>query len=330
MARTVHGDGKILVRHRIEAWLAKAAFRILSALGIDRASGLAGGVMRVVGPLLPHNRVALDNLQAAFPDMGERDRRALAKDMWENFGRTIGEYPFLDDLEPYQDGDRVVVHNAEIIDKVREQNVGTIYFSGHIGNWEVTPNVVVRRGAVLTGIYRATNNPLINDWLIDYRKKTFTHLAPKGTASFPVLMKAVRNRGEIAILMDQKMRESIEVPFFGRPAKTPDLCAKLAIRFGCALVPIIARRTKGAFFEVDVYEPITFEKTGDMEADVEALTTEQNAFLEARIRENPAQWLWMHNRWSPSKRAVKRREATLRLKAKLAEEEENTKKDDAA
>jgi lauroyl/myristoyl acyltransferase len=39
------------------------------------------------------------------------------------------------------------------------------------------------------------------------------------------------------------------------------------------------------------------ERSGDVQADIRALTRQFNAALEAQIRENPAEWVWWHRRW---------------------------------
>jgi KDO2-lipid IV(A) lauroyltransferase len=48
---------------------------------------------------------------------------------------------------------------------------------------------------------------------------------------------------------------------------------------------------------VVVHEPIALEKTGDRQKDLEAGVAKINAFVEARIRERPAEWFWVHKRW---------------------------------
>ena len=57
------------------------------------------------------------------------------------------------------------------------------------------------------------------------------------------------------------------------------------------------QRTRGARFRVVVYDPIQLEKTGDRARDVEAGVRQVNAFIEARVRERPEEWFWVHKRW---------------------------------
>ena len=61
----------------------------------------------------------------------------------------------------------------------------------------------------------------------------------------------------------------------------------------CASLP-----KKGARFRAVVHEPIVLQKTGDRAADLEAGVRQVNAFMEARIRERPEEWFWVHKRWA--------------------------------
>jgi KDO2-lipid IV(A) lauroyltransferase len=53
----------------------------------------------------------------------------------------------------------------------------------------------------------------------------------------------------------------------------------------------------GAHFTVTFFDPIELQNTGNRDADVRAGVVQVTEFIEARIRENPAQWFWVHRRW---------------------------------
>jgi KDO2-lipid IV(A) lauroyltransferase len=99
------------------------------------------------------------------------------------------------------------------------------------------------------------------------------------------------------MLVDQKLREGIAVPFFGRDAMTTPAPAALALRTGAAIVIASNRRLPGARFHVTVHEVVDFTPSGDDAKDTQDLTALVTARLEKIIREDPGQWLWIHNRW---------------------------------
>jgi KDO2-lipid IV(A) lauroyltransferase len=101
----------------------------------------------------------------------------------------------------------------------------------------------------------------------------------------------------LAILIDQKMNDGIPVPFFGRPAMTTPVLAKLAQRFKCPVVPARIERLQGAHFRLTVFEPMAIPDTGNPDADAATLMREVHAMMEGWIRHRPDQWFWLHRRW---------------------------------
>ena len=75
----------------------------------------------------------------------------------------------------------------------------------------------------------------------------------------------------------------------------------MALKFGAQIVITSNRRLPGARFHVTVHEVIDFIPSGDDTKDIQELTAAVTARLERIIREDPGQWLWIHNRW-PTKR----------------------------
>jgi KDO2-lipid IV(A) lauroyltransferase len=71
---------------------------------------------------------------------------------------------------------------------------------------------------------------------------------------------------------------------------------RLALKTGRPLLPMAVTRETSKF-TVTFYPPIDLQKTGERTTDVLSGVTQINAFVEDRIRENPAQWFWVHRRW---------------------------------
>lgn len=304
----VKGVEELRPIHYVEYGLMKGVFGFAALFGVERASGIGGWLARTFAPLFPPHKTARANLKAAFPEKSDDEINRILKDMWENFGRTMFEIPLLGKLLPYGEGALTTVKGAEIIDEVLAEGKGAIFIASHCANWEVLPTAIRRKGYELNGVYRAANNPLVNDWIIRIRgDNSFSILSPKGNAGAKKIVESIRKNIPIAMLIDQKMSEGLEVDFFGRPAKTPGAPAQLALKYGCPLVPVHGVRTKGAHFEVTFFPPLEVPSTGNKSEDQLALTRACNAFLEEQISAHPAQWMWMHNRWTLSPRAIERR-----------------------
>jgi KDO2-lipid IV(A) lauroyltransferase len=92
--------------------------------------------------------------------------------------------------------------------------------------------------------------------------------------------------------------EAIFVDFFGVPAATTFLVAKMALRTQTPIMPVFSPwDAETGKYLIIVEPPISVETTGDEEADVRRVTTEITQRLENQIRQYPGQWLWIHKRW---------------------------------
>jgi KDO2-lipid IV(A) lauroyltransferase len=92
------------------------------------------------------------------------------------------------------------------------------------------------------------------------------------------------------------------VPFFGRPAFTPTIPAALALRTGAPVIFCWHQR-RGKRHQITA-ERLTYQRSGERQRDVLALTGLLTARLEDVIRVAPEQWVWMHRRWRTRRRAI--------------------------
>ena len=170
--------------------------------------------------------------------------------------------------------------------------------SGHFSNWEVMAAAIVHLGVRCQITYRAANNPLIDQRIIEGRRRYGVQLlAPKGGDGSREILDAMKRGESVAILNDQKFNGGVAAPFFGRTVHTAPGATRLALRFGCEMIPLSVQRTRGARFRVVVHEALPLPRTGDRAADIAAGVAAVNAFVEARVRERPHEWFWVHKRW---------------------------------
>lgn len=273
----------------------------VSRLSPERASNFGGWIGRKIGPLLSQHKVALMNLRRAFPNWSEKKVQQTALEAWESVGRTAGELPHLEYLDPYIEDSRVEVIGAAHLDKIKQSGRGAVLVSGHFANWEIMASVICNRPVDCLVTYRAINNPHI-----DRRINAIRHaygievLTPKGLGTRS-LMKALSDGRAVALMNDQKFREGISVPFFDQDAMTSPGPARLAIRYDVPIVPVSTVRTGPAKFKVTIHQPIQPPSDGAIEERVRNTVVQITQFIETRVRENPGQWFWMHRRWPKSK-----------------------------
>jgi KDO2-lipid IV(A) lauroyltransferase len=288
------------VMHRVEAIAARAALALVRAVSPAAASNIGGAVARAIGPLLPVSRVADKNLSRAMPDLDAPARRRVIRGVWDNLGRTVAEIPHVGGLRrtEFGPGWEINPEGAELMRDLAKRRGPVLFFSGHLGNWELLPVVSASFGVELAIFYRAAKNVEVDGILNDLRAnggggKMFA----KGAAGARGALRHLAEGGALAMLVDQKMNDGIAVPFFGRPAMTAPALAALALRFRCPVIPAYTQRIGPARFRVIAEPPLALPDTGSRAEAISEVMEAVNARLEAWIRASPQSWLWLHRRW---------------------------------
>ncbi len=281
---------------RLEA-LGFDVFTILArTIPIEVWSAFGGALFRTLGPLSSAHRTARRSLRLAFPQMADADAVAIVRDQWENFGRYIAEFPVLDRLTPASG--RVDVSAAARLEEIAATGRPMVFISGHLSNMEVMAAAIVDAGIPCEITYRAANNPYVDARI---KKSRFRYgvrmFAPKGAEGARELLEGLRAGRSIAMMNDQRYDAGVAAPFFGRPVMTNPAAVRLALRFGTAIQPLSIQRLPGVRFRLVAHEPILVADTGDRTADIAAGVAAVNAFIEARVRERPGEWWWLHKRW---------------------------------
>jgi len=291
-------SAELSLRHRLEALAARAFMGGMGKLSLDTASDMGGWLARRIGPLSSAHRTMMRNLALAMPELDAPAQEKIAADAWDNFGRTMTEYAGLPHLAGEHWRDHITVSGHEQIAAATAGRKPAILFSGHLGNWETIPIVVRHLLRPMTIVYRAPNNPAVDAMIGEIRGGYTSGMAPKGQAGARIIMKALEAGELVLMIVDQKINEGLEIPFFGRGAFTGPAIARLAMRFQCPVVPVRCERLGGARFHVTMEAPWTFASTDKPDEDtVRDALTRINGHLEGWIRQRPGQWLWMHKRW---------------------------------
>jgi KDO2-lipid IV(A) lauroyltransferase len=176
-------------------------------------------------------------------------------------------------------------------------NKPLIFFSGHVGNWELLPLISASQNRRMGIVYRKANNPHVDAMISGLRLPHADGLFAKGVRGAVQIVRAIKAGKSLAMLVDQKMNDGISVPFFGRDAMTAPAIAVLALKYDLPIIPARVIRTQGAHFKTIIYPPLRILKTGDHAADVKKIMSEINLILEFWVRDIPDQWFWVHKRW---------------------------------
>lgn len=295
--------------------LIAALFRIARALGPERAGAWGAALLRGIGPFLPAHRTMLGNLRAAYPDLSEAERRAIAREAWENLGRTGAEYAHLDTLFDYDPADpatqRMEVVGLEHFYALRDDGAPGLIFSAHLGNWELPAIAAAKFDLEATAVFRAPNNPAAARLVGAVRQKTMGGLAASGPGAAFAMQGVVERGGHLGQLIDQHFTRGVVVEFFGRPCLANPLLAKLVRNYECPVHGARVVRLPGGRYRLELTPPLDLPRDASGAVDVPGAMQAMTAVVEGWVREHPGQWLWMHRRWRPAMLPAGRRAAPL-------------------
>lgn len=291
------------LRYGVEAALFFAFMALFRMIGLPAASRLGGFIGRNILCWLPPDKIARANLLRAFPEKSQAERDAIRRTMWDNLGRVVGEYPHLDKFTPKGEDPRITYSFAPGTTSDMLKGRPLMFLSAHLANWEMMPILAQQLGFDAATVVRPPNNPYVADWVARQRRINGPDtLIAKHNAVRPMLAQLRGNRA-LCMLVDQKLREGIAVPFFGHDAMTTPAPAALALKTGARICIAANRRLARARFHVTVSPVLDFAPSGDEAEDTATLTAAITAAVEQIIRDDPGQWLWIHNRWPTARDA---------------------------
>jgi KDO2-lipid IV(A) lauroyltransferase len=153
---------------------------------------------------------------------------------------------------------------------------------------------IEKSGINLAAIYRPLNNKFLNFIMERIRKKYICkNQIKKGITGTKQLLSFFKNGSSIALMIDQRVSQGIKSNFFKNEAFTTTIPAQFVKKFKCKVVPIYIERTSDINFNLVVHNPIEYSDNDS----IDSITLNLNMVLEKFILNNPAQWIWSHNRW---------------------------------
>lgn len=284
--------------HRVEYGLARTLETAVSALPERAADGVGRRVGLAVYRLGIRRKVVEENLRLAFPERREEWIHATTRATYEHLGRESAAILRLSRLDRQAIIDRTVPVGWDEMEGALSQGKGVMLVTGHYGNWEIAAATVAARGVPIAAIVRRQGNRLVDARLNELRARLGVEIVLQQDAPSRV-PRLLRKNAVIGIVGDQDARRAgVFVPFFGRPASTHRGPALFAAKLGAAVFSCVARRLPGSAVRYEVSgQNVPVPRTGDLEADVTALTAELAARLEGEIRKAPEQYFWFHRRW---------------------------------
>ncbi len=264
-------------------------------LGVQAAVGQGLGALlyRLAGS---RRRVALRNVALCLPELDELARQALVRHHFGWLARSLLERGLLWYAPPERlkrliqvEGD---VGLAERSDKP------VMWLVPHFVALDVAGAATqLFQGRRAASIYQAQSNAVFDQAMRRGRLRFgLAEVFARGERALP-LVRAIRRGAVFFNLpdMDFGAKDAAFVPFFGVPAATLLAPARMARSLGMLVQPVVAEILPGGRGYRVRFLPAWDDFPGD--SDDFTAATRMNAWIEAQIRLNPSQYLWVHKRF---------------------------------
>jgi Kdo2-lipid IVA lauroyltransferase/acyltransferase len=279
------------------ARLVLALLWLMHWLPLPAQAAIGGGIGAMLHALAgARRRIALRNLELCFPQKSPAERAAIVREHFGWLGRSIVERGLL----WYASAERIrsLIHVEGDVHFAERSEVPVMWLVPHFVALDVAATAVQlfqgQRGAT---IYQAQTDPVF-DAAVRRGRQRFggSELFSRSDGAKP-LIRAIRQH-KLGFFnlpdMDFGARDAEFVPFFGVPAATLLAPSRMARALGMKVLPLVAELLPGGQgYRVRVLEPWTDFPTDDAVADARRM----NAWIEAEILRNPAQYLWVHKRF---------------------------------
>ena len=176
---------------------------------------------------------------------------------------------------------------------------GILFLTPHLGGFEVSPQALAADyGAAhgpMTILYRPARQAWLARQMQSARSRPHLRTAPTSLAGVRELLRALRRGEAVGLLPDQVPPDGLGLwaPFFGRPAYSMTLAARLAQQSGASVLLAWSERLpRGRGFVVHVEE-----RSQPMPASLDAAVAAINKDMERLVLRAPQQYLWGYARY---------------------------------
>ena len=264
--------------------------KTLKLFSFNTTSNLGSFFVSTFGPFTKYSNIIVKNLENL-----ENEKSVISSISKENLSQTGRVFFEFFNLNKFN-WKFISVENEKYLQEIQAYQGSRIFISAHIGNWEITRNYLLNLGFKLHSVYRHANNHKIDQYIQKNRNRENAYFYKKGSDSAKNMIRALQKKEDLALLVDQRDSSGPIINFFGKQAYATDGFANLALKYQTMICPVYSIRQKDGSFKFIYEKPLYHNEYKYLSVKnlVEKVHTD---YFEKWIRENPAQWLWVHQRW---------------------------------
>lgn len=275
-------------------WLLFGFLRLVILLPLSWVNALGGFIGWLSYRLAPsRRRVARINISQAYPDYNEQQIKQLVKQSYRSVGISVFEMALAWWAPREYLRRHCAVEGLEHLENALAKHKGVIMLTAHFTTLEIG-GILLALYTPLNAVYKRAHNPMFNAFMHYYRNLHLHRAIPNRDVR--AFINGLREGHATWYAPDQDFSDQsiVFTPFLGGIASTLTSTARMAEKTGAAVVPFYPVRLEGnAGYKLVILPALDNFPGGDTLQDSARI----NQTIEYMVRENPAQYSWIHKRF---------------------------------
>ena len=235
-------------------------------------------------------KVIKTNLNLAFPEKSEEEKKAITKQVYKNFIRNAIEVIKSKSASKEDILNKVEFENFEETKEILKEKP-VIFVTAHFGNWELLPLALGANITPISAIAREIDNPKLNKEIVDTREKFNIKVFYKQGA-LKNMINSIKENRSIGIFVDQNTakKEGIETTFFNKKVLQTPSASTLSKKFNLPIIMVFIEPMKNGKWKL-VVKDIFYTN------DIQESVNKQSKLIEEEVKKFPSEYYWFHKRF---------------------------------
>ncbi|RIY42316.1 lysophospholipid acyltransferase family protein [Neopusillimonas maritima] len=258
-----------------------------------------GRILGWLTPRLMRSRahIVRTNLRLCFPNLTDKEREALLHRHFYLLAQSIIDRGLIWFGEPDRVARTVKISGLEHFDALLQANRKILVLAPHFVGLDAAGSRLTMHSKRTATFYTPSSDPDVDALMQEGRSRFNESFLISRKDGIRGLIRLLRQGIPIYYLpdMDFGPKGAVFVPFFGVPAATLPSTAQIAQSWDASVLPIISNLDlKTGVYNVRILPPVSDFPGND---DLSAATARINRLIEDWVREDPAQYYWVHRRF---------------------------------
>lgn len=285
----------------VEYYFLKFVSKIFCLLPLKISLAFGRGLAKFLWIFLPAKRknLAIENIKICL-NVDEKKAAEIAKISTVNLGEIFMEVLNFPKLKNFMK-DYVKIIGLEYltnyINSSEREGRGAVIMTCHGDNWELMGGAFAQNGIPLVGVAKKQKSSGADKFINEYRTLIGMHITYKSDVR--EMYKMMDEGHFIGLIMDQDVgrHDGVVVKFFNRATNFVTGAASMSRFKKIPIFPAFMHRNFDGTHTLEIFPPLTVERTKDKRADVYNMTQTLANLIEEHVKKYPAEWFWLHDRW---------------------------------